>query len=182
MKKFIVYFVGVVVFYFIGFGVATEMNEKASEPATTQVSVDKSKEEKKEPVKKEEPKKEKKPVKKEVKKDDKTFKFGDEVSFTSGLKIKAVSTKTTTERNQFEEPVKHVVVADVEITNTTDTEVNITSYDLNIQDKDGFQGKPYPGGDQFVTIAPKGKAKIKFHYGIDGSGPYKVIASDVTWK
>src|SRR5205085_11909475 len=87
------------------------------------------------------------------------FAYGTEVPFESGLNMKVLGVKETAERNQFEDPTKHVMVISLEVTNTTEAEITLTSNDLNVQDKDGFQGKTYPGGDQMATAAPDGKAR-----------------------
>jgi hypothetical protein len=120
--------------------------------------------------------------KEEPKEDENTFAFGTEVPFESGINTKVIGVTTTTERNQFADPTKYVVVVEMELTNTTASEMTITSNEFNVQDKDDFQGKTYPSGDQIVTIAPNGKAKAKFHYGVDGEGPYKVVGGVATWK
>ncbi|MGF6951910.1 hypothetical protein QF028_004415 [Neobacillus sp. B4I6] len=110
------------------------------------------------------------------------FKFGEEVPFESGLNVKTINVTKTAERNQFEDPTKYVLVVNIELTNTTGAEMYISSYDFNVQDKDGFQGKPYAGGDQSVSIAPNGKARVNFQFAIDGEGPYKVLGGVATWQ
>jgi hypothetical protein len=139
---------------------------------------------KEEPVAKEEPAQEesKEKPKEEPKQEDNVFSFGTDVAFESGMTIKAVDVSKTSERNEFADPTKYVLVVTLELTNTTAAEMAITAHDLNIQDKSGFQGKTYPGGDQMVEVAPNGKARVKFQYATDGEGPYKVLASDAVWE
>lgn len=134
-----------------------------------------------EPAAKEETPKEE-PKKEEPKKQDNVFAFGTDVPFESGMTVKAVSVTTTTERNQFADPTKYVLVVNLEFTNTTAAEISVTSHELNVQDNSGFQGEAYPGGDQMVTVAPNGKARAQFQYAIDGEAPYKVLCGEAIWQ
>lgn len=174
-KKYFIY--SGIAFVLFVFGVSTSIKDDPVKPTSTEVSIEKVD---KPPV--QEPKKEEKPKKEEPKKSDGVFDLGTEVHFESGLVVKAVKVTTTSERNQFEDPSKHVAVVHLELGNTTDAEITLTSHEFNVIDKEGFQGKPYASGDQIVTLAPNGKAKVEFHYAIDGEGPYKVTGGVATWE